>query len=225
MIHQYAINISQIENIEQLFPIISFVSEKRKLQIEKLFFHKDKTRCLFSELLLKYALFNSFDIRLSEKDIVYSDFGKPYLNSQPYKFNISHSGDWVVCSVGNSKIGVDIEEIKNIDIKTVCFNFSEAEREYIECSDSKNEDFYKLWTLKESYLKYLGVGLNRSLSSFSILIDKEDILLIDDKNKSVKVKFDSLKIDSFHYYAQCYSNIEESSGIFKITFDDIMSFI
>ena len=66
--------------------------------------------------LLKYALFNSFDIRLSEKDIVYSDFGKPYLNSQPYKFNVSHSGDWVVCSVGNSKIGVDIEEIKNIDI-------------------------------------------------------------------------------------------------------------
>lgn len=227
MIYQYAINISKIKCTEQLDFLMCHVSEKRKRQIAKLFFPKDKIRCFFSELVMKYALLKSFDIKLSENDIAYSEFGKPYLHNQNVRFSISHSGDWVICSVGTSEMGVDIEELKKIDFNTMYNNFADIERKQTELFDAekKAERFYRLWTLKESYLKYLGVGLSRSLDSFAILIDNEEITLLDDEYKNINVVFDSFKIDNHHYYSQCCDCGEFVSGVKEITLDDIIFYL
>lgn len=102
-----------------------------------------------------------------EKDI----FGKPYLIEHPeIHFNISHCNEIVACMIGTTDVGIDIEEMKpfsNGVIKKVC---SMEEQEFIWQSDEPEKYFFKLWTLKESYIKAVGRGLQLSMKSavFSI---------------------------------------------------------
>lgn len=43
--------------------------------------------------------------------------GKPVVRHIPsFHFNLSHSGDWVVCAIDDAPVGIDIEEIKPIDL-------------------------------------------------------------------------------------------------------------
>lgn len=99
----------------------------------------------------------------------YDEFGKPYIDTKTY-FNISHSGDYVICAVSKcSKVGIDIEEVKPInidDIKSEVFN--EIEISHFKVSKNPIEFFYKIWTIKEAVLKGEGVGLQKSMNQIKI---------------------------------------------------------
>ncbi|MCL0028295.1 hypothetical protein M1M88_01070 [Peptococcaceae bacterium] len=44
---------------------------------------------------------------------VENDYGKPFLkNTNDLYFNVSHSGEWVVCAIHHHPIGIDIEQVK-----------------------------------------------------------------------------------------------------------------
>jgi len=76
-------------------------------------------------------------------------------------------------------LGVDIEEIKQIDMKIAERFFSPQEyRDLMEQQVSQQlEYFFKLWSLKESYIKAEGKGLSIPLDSFSFSFDNEEISL------------------------------------------------
>ena len=40
----------------------------------------------------------------------YGELGKPQIVNIPKKFNLSHSGDYVVCAVGDGEVGADIQK-------------------------------------------------------------------------------------------------------------------
>nr|WP_084787523.1 hypothetical protein [Anaerobacillus alkalidiazotrophicus] len=60
---------------------------------------------------------------------------------QSFHFNVSHSGNWVVCATDNQPIGIDIEEIKPIDFQIVYSFFSETEIRDIE-EKTENESCF-----------------------------------------------------------------------------------
>jgi phosphopantetheinyl transferase len=43
--------------------------------------------------------------------------------------------------------------------------------------EARSREFFRIWTMKESYLKYLGTGIDRSLSSFSVLEELPGVIL------------------------------------------------
>lgn len=94
-----------------------------------------------------------------------------------FHFNISHSSDYVLCSVSHCSVGIDIEEIKNIDLNIASRFFTNYEINFINQSTAKNriERFYSIWTAKESYSKFLGEGLSIPLNSFTIEILEKSI--------------------------------------------------
>ncbi len=96
---------------------------------------------------------------LKERGIFFTDNGKPYCSDM--FFNISHSGDLVVLCTASSEIGVDIEKIRGRNMKAAkkCFNENEKV--------STTEEFFDMWTKKESIIKYLGktVGDMKSINS------------------------------------------------------------
>ncbi|GEB10546.1 4'-phosphopantetheinyl transferase family protein [Streptococcus equinus] len=100
-------------------------------------------------------------------------YGKPYYDSnKAVHFNISHTGNIVVVVFYICEIGVDVEYIENeysLDYQRDIMDFfNTREIEYLSSSLEFNFDFIKLWTAKESFVKYTGSGLYRELSSFFV---------------------------------------------------------
>lgn len=76
-------------------------------------------------------------------------------------FNLSHAGDYAVCAIGSSDLGIDIEPVAAYDRAVAGRCLSEKELYYIEQLPEPDRGHYftRLWTLKESLLKASGTGL------------------------------------------------------------------
>ncbi len=101
----------------------------------------------------------------------YLENGKPYVAGTEIGFNVSHSGDWVVLAFGhNRNIGVDVEKIRrDMDVMSIASRYFTAEEaQRIEASDDVHALFFHHWARKEAYVKALGSGLFRELSSFAV---------------------------------------------------------
>ena len=125
---------------------------------------KDKLLCLAATILLDKAL---ADFGLHEKDMEYfvNENGKPYLKNNPdLFFSLSHSGNYSMAAVSDKEVGCDIQLIKDIDIRLSKRFFTEYENEYIKST----LDFFRVWTMNESFIKLMGSGLSMPLNSFCI---------------------------------------------------------
>ncbi|AQR95342.1 4'-phosphopantetheinyl transferase sfp [Clostridium saccharoperbutylacetonicum] len=199
----YALKITQ--NIPQpLFNnLLSFLSEEKQKKINKFIKKEDADRSLIGDILIREALLCDFQIRNIKFN--YNAYGKPYLINDPHIFfNISHSGDWVVCAINDCEIGIDIEKVDRFDLDIAKHFFSEKEYfNLIKIAPLKRiEHFYDLWTLKESYIKAYGMGLNLDLRSFSIEIDKNKFIL-QTKNDFTNCFFKQFDIDKNYKLSVC----------------------
>ena len=96
--------------------------------------------------------------------------GKPYIEGyENFRFNLSHSGEFVMIAVSDSDVGVDVERIREREKLVEKRCFTDDEREYIK---DNNERFFEIWTMKEAYLKCIGTGISLPLNSFNINMQK-----------------------------------------------------
>ncbi len=116
---------------------------------------------LSTKELLKNVL-NKYNIK---DEILYNVYGKPYFKNTNLFFSLSDSKEYSVCVISDSNIGVDIEHItyKPNLLKKIC---TEEELKLI----NNANDFTKIWVKKESYVKYLGIGLSYGLKNVDTLI-------------------------------------------------------
>lgn len=137
---------------------------ERKDSINRYRKKEDKYRSLGAGLLLFYIL-NKY--KISNIDLCKNTYGKLMLvNHVSFHFNLSHSGDYAVCSVGNMENGIDIEQWSsgNEDISKRFF----CEQEHQMVKTYGGDMFTRIWTLKESYIKAVGKGLSIPLNSFEL---------------------------------------------------------
>ena len=99
--------------------------------------------------------------------------GKP--QALETQFNISHSGRYVVLSVSNEPVGVDIELLQRGRRKIASKFFTLEENIQIDQSYDPDRTFTRLWTLKEAFLKCIGTGIGRNLRKTSINLNGGDI--------------------------------------------------
>ncbi len=155
---------------EDITLISPFLSSERRERITQFMREEDKKRSVCAELLLDYSIKRVVG---KEKIIVLSSnkYGKP-LSTDPedFFFNISHSGRFVVIVAGDSEVGIDIEEIRADKNEDVVDCFAEKEKRYVYIDDltKRKMRFIKMWTMKESFVKYLGTGLSTDFRSFCI---------------------------------------------------------
>jgi 4'-phosphopantetheinyl transferase len=98
-------------------------------------------------------------------------FGKPYIDDHHnLRFNMSHSGAYVVCAVDTAEIGVDIEEIKERETLAISAFFSPRELSVYNGKALSEQVgfFFDLWTAKESFIKAIGHGFAIDLADFTI---------------------------------------------------------
>lgn len=112
--------------------------------------------------------------------LAYENWGKPYLLDYPdIHFNLSHSGDYVCCALGDAPVGIDIQKIVSIKEGLAGRFFTEMDNQRLEkCNEGEKEKlFFRMWSIKESYVKLTGRGLSEGLNAFEIDWEKNRIVV------------------------------------------------
>ena len=151
----------------------------------------NKKQALLGYYLLRCLLREHYNIK-DYPVIDFNEYGKPFLVDIMLYFNISHSDNAVVCVVSEDNIGIDIEKVVDRNHKIYDFVCNEEELKKINNSVDNSLEFTKLWTQKESYLKYLGKGLGSNLKDLLTSIDMKSF------NTEVKIIGDETYVLSIY---------------------------
>jgi len=195
---------------------ISSIQAEEQARVSKFIFEMDRKRALLGRLLIRRLVSSVFGIE--EFTLGRTCNGKPELTCPAQgalSFNISHHGNWVVI-VGDESacVGVDVMSYdvprgsKSIDDFFRMMNSSFTPREWAQIKiheKAEMEDlkrFYQLWSLKESYIKAIGVGIGFGLQRVSFTLDDKQLpctaLLHVDGELACDWTFDVQELDSEH---------------------------
>lgn len=146
----------------------AMASPYRKSKVDRCKFDQDKRLSLAAEVLLQYGLQQAGIA--PDAVIVYGEHRKPFLLRSGTEFNLSHSGDYVLCAVSDSAVGCDVQLMQPGRL-AAARRFAPAEYAHIMAQPTEaaqNELFYRYWTAKESFLKATGLGLQLPLQEVEI---------------------------------------------------------
>lgn len=167
--------------INQWAELVEGLYEQRKEAVERLKNKKAACVSIMAGYLLIEAVKEAYGMNKDDIRVLKTEFGKPYLeNCSDFKYNISHSGDYVAIAYGKEDVGIDIEQIREMDLKVANRFFHNDEIEYItRTNKEQNKRFFEIWTGKEAYLKYTGQGINVPLDSVVVNIEEKKIQNLD----------------------------------------------
>jgi 4'-phosphopantetheinyl transferase len=100
----------------------------------------------------------------------------PALGPLRIRFNLSHTRGFVACAAAlDNEIGLDVEcderDISEFDLARRCFAPEEVVLLQELPADRRRRAFFRIWTLKEAYIKATGQGLACPLDAFAFLLD------------------------------------------------------
>jgi 4'-phosphopantetheinyl transferase len=121
-------------------------------------------------------------------DILFQEFGKPFLNPEKFKdihFNVSHTIDEIAIAVASFSLGFDLEINQDNYPKSLVKQMLHSEDQLkIESS----VQFYQLWSIKEAFVKYTGDGLQLSLKNIVVTNDDLDCLTLQSPKQKAQVR-------------------------------------
>lgn len=151
-------------------------NEERRARADRFRHEDDRRRCLCADMLARRMLADASGKTPEEITFTIGHKGKPSANV-PLYFNVSHSGEYVLCAVSDKPIGVDIEQITPFRAGMVARYFTKDEAAYIWGDTTPTTEtvidpeictrFYRTWTAKESYVKMTGTGISTDLSAIA----------------------------------------------------------
>ncbi len=199
MLHIYYLKLSDYQSYPDEY-FIPYVSNNTYKNVQQ--FHNIKVRQtkLLGETLTRRLIAQTWGLSSKDYQIKKGEHGKPYLNIHGLSahFNISHSGDYILCAISDQKVGIDIEQWSLPRLNVAKRFFHPHEFEIIDKTTDqklKQKLFFNYWSVKESYLKYTGKGLSNQLSSFEVCFDG-DIVTLKRGHSSLSVTVSECPIDS-----------------------------
>ena len=185
MIHTYIASIKNLPDPKTDGQHLLLLDENRRKKTLRFLREESRKQSLGAGLLLQKALKRH---GFENSKITFSKNGKP--KTDGVCFNLSHSGEFVVCSIGEKDVGCDIEKAEKERLAVANRFFTKNENAYLDSfeGEEKKREFFRLWTLKESYMKLTGEGFSLSLSDFEISVDNGIFLMRDNKKCDVCFK-------------------------------------
>ena len=157
----------------------ALMPENRILKTDRYRQEKDRRRSVAAGLLLRKAVLDAGIDPAVLEHLEEGENGKPFCPGLPFRFNLSHSGNYAVCAAAREEVGIDIEASRALSEALKKRVFTEAERRWMRSpaswaagegllsaqlsGDGQEEREAAagicLWTVKESYLKMKGAGI------------------------------------------------------------------
>ena len=136
-----------------------------------------QARFILGRGLLRAILARYLAVEPGRVQFQYTPHGKPELAAGPgdnLRFNLSHAGGCALYAVTlDRRVGVDVEHVRPApwDYREVAERFftpnEVAALQKLPAAD-QSRAFFTCWTLKESYLKAVGLGLSMPLDQFEV---------------------------------------------------------
>lgn len=171
----YKLNTEQLEDPEIFQRFYEELSEGRQRKVDSMRQQKGKMLSLGAGILIDRGL-KEYGLREAKTKIALGENEKPFFPDYPeIYFNVSHSEKMVLAVFADTEIGCDIEYIAPIKMKIAKRFFCQAEYEFImqQQEEKQTETFYRLWTLKESFMKATGLGMKLPMDSFCVYLGEE----------------------------------------------------
>ena len=175
-IHVWAVELDRFPaEIEKLAHNLILEEKERA---DRFHFARDRDHYIVGRAVLRRLLGSYLEVPPKFIDILYSDYGKPYLMNSGLDFNISHShglGLFAFCretDVFETAVGVDIERIRPMpdadDLVTHYFSQAEIAKWQTVPPQQTAQAFFNCWTRKEAFIKAIGEGLSHPLDAFDV---------------------------------------------------------
>lgn len=199
-----------------------YLKRCRCAEDEKNTSHRNIVRTEAHELLR--SLLIQKNIPENKQEFIYNKYGKPMLKENDFlHFNLSHCCGLAVCAYAESPIGIDAEKIRDFPERVMKRCFTDREIGFVKNSDSPNNSFFQLWTLKESFVKAIGTGLSYPLKKAEFILENDCITA----NAEFDFSFVQIIIDNEFVCSVCCSNIFNNKILHrayedKITYESLM---
>lgn len=215
-------------------------------------FARDAKASMAGRLLLRKCLAELLATPYDEIRLGRSESNRPILTSPDmrncsFDFNVSHQGNYSVLAADNtSKVGIDVMKIEYSGGKSLAEffhlmrrQFTLREWQFIEQPGTERgmlTRFYRLWCLKESFVKAEGVGLSIDLQRLNFVCNtpwlREDSIVTDtvlfvDEGPLDDWRFEETLLDEKHCVCTAVQIGNEtaeakSEGFNVLTFDELV---
>ncbi|EQC39350.1 hypothetical protein SDRG_03554 [Saprolegnia diclina VS20] len=191
--------------------LLAYLPPGEREKVERFRFAKDQKFALVSRLLQRHVVHTAFKTPFDAIHLERTPHGKPFWPACPsptWNYNVSHQGSLVaIASAENVRIGVDVVCVtdKPSHVTTESFLatfttfFGPREWAQIHASVDPLRCFFHLWSLKEAYVKALGVGVGFDLlrAQFDCTNVDATTLFVDDV-ASRTWQFSTTALDATH---------------------------
>lgn len=172
MVQVYLMNIADLPDPKDCRVVMQNLPKIQQDRILQFSHERGRKECLGARLLQHYVLKKH---GLNIENVTYGEHKKPEIEG--LFFNLSHSHDYAVCAVSDKAVGCDIEMLEKARMNVAKRFFHDQELQYLDAFSGYEQDeaFFRLWTMKESYIKMTGEGTHFPLNKFACMISEEDV--------------------------------------------------
>lgn len=133
----------------------------------------DRQRFLCGKLLVRTFVGHHLGVAPRELKFVTGEHGKPEVAEGSLRFNLAHSGEWLLFGLARDReLGVDVERHRTMRdaINIAQRFFAPPEVEFLEAQNAahQHDTFYRIWTRKEAIVKATGAGISAGLDRFAV---------------------------------------------------------
>lgn len=146
-------------------------------------FLRDRYQYLLTRAMVRTVLSRYVPVSPAEWRFAANAFGRPHIvdpglaQTRALRFNVSHTQGLIAVAVARgAEIGVDVENALRpamLYLAERVFSPAEARALHALSPLLQQQRFFELWTLKESYIKARGMGLQLALDKLSFSLEAE----------------------------------------------------
>ncbi len=175
-IHVWEVDLDrQVTAPDRVWELSGYLNEQERQRAAKFINPSHSDRWTVARGYLRAILSYYLNIKPAQITFSYNPQGKPELESELLRFNLSHSRDRAVYAISaKHPVGIDIEYVHAVAAGDLVDRFfSPAERAMFHALPAPIQQaaFFHAWTQKEAYLKATGTGLSTPLDRVEVSID------------------------------------------------------
>lgn len=165
----------------QLDPcFLAALDDEERVQATKFRFAEDRATYIAAHALKRASLSSVYPLAANDWRFARSAHGKPFIlqshAASSLSFNLAHTRGFVAVALAHDMmIGIDVERIQigKLDQELADRLFASIESEATRSlpPPAQIEALYKFWTLKEAFIKAIGLGLSLPLDAFAFTLE------------------------------------------------------